>query len=82
MAVTTRRKPASSEAEQLRAELAEVRAENAELRAAVKAVAALTLGIGFHRLPASAAPPRTVTDVCRVNGVHGAHAATIDALFG
>jgi hypothetical protein len=82
MTVTSRRKPATSgDLEQLRAELAELRAENTELRAAVKAVAALAVGIGYHSPRISTVPVRTVADACRVNGVHGDHADTISQLL-
>jgi hypothetical protein len=74
MAVTTRRKPASDEVEQLRAEID-------ELRQALRAVAGLAFGIGINRAPVSAGgSARTVADVCRMYGISG-HTATIEKLF-
>ena len=81
MTTTTRRRTATGDDEQLRAELAEARAEIAELRTQLRAVAGLAFGIGIHRAPVSANHSvRTVADICRLYGISG-HTATIEKIF-
>lgn len=80
-AISTRRKPASGELEQLRAELAEVRAELAEMHEALRAVAGLTFGIGVTRAPVGAGGGiTTIRGVCGLYGVSG-RTETIEKLF-
>jgi hypothetical protein len=78
-AITSRRK--STGTRDQAAELEQLHAENAELRTALKAVAALAVGIGFHRQTASVSPPRDIAGICLMNGVSGQYAALIEALF-
>ncbi len=90
MAVTTRRKPASGEIEQLRGEieqlrgeLAGTRAEIGELRTQLRAVAGLAFGIGVIRAPAGTnASVTTIRGVCQLYGVSGHAEAIAEILTG